>query len=335
MNSKKWIKSFLIITSIIIGSIIILFVLVNPYRLLPYSLTDKNFYFTKYYSIKLFDMLKEKKHSIIFGTSRSQRLQTDNSNIPILNFSSSLYGNSLSVLNFLKQLDNKRLSNIHRIYYLVDDHCLNGSDQSDSFSKYYDIEFHASYWSYVLKDLSYVNKNKLMQLYNDIEWNINNSYDYYLQKNGSMVRSNPNESFHVPDKYTSKATPQYYQEDGIQALLDIDKFCKANNIHIDYYTPTHYQKYLKLMDIKIMKDKYSKLLNGGITGFHALWYIDDISNLVKDNKYIAFSDRTSHLNENYVHNVFIDYVAKNNQKYFIKNEVELKEYLEDNKNNFK
>ena len=55
--------------------------------------------------------LETEKYSIIFGTSRSHQLQYDDSGINILNFSGSLYGNSLNVLDFLNQLNKKQISN--------------------------------------------------------------------------------------------------------------------------------------------------------------------------------------------------------------------------------
>jgi len=167
----------------------------------------------------------------------------------------------------------------------------------------------------------------------DIYYNIF-GYSYYINDLGVMVRVDENESCKVPKQLTFKPTRQFYTKDGIEALLAIDSFCKKHHIKISYFTPTHFSLNNKLQDTTIIKEKWSTILKGGIDGFYALWYIDGISNKIKDNRYICFKNLDSHLNSYYNNKVFIDNVVKENKRYYISNTDELLKYISRNKEYF-
>lgn len=335
MNSKTWIKVFLRSTLGIITLLIISFILVNPYQTFNFSITKKKFFYERnILPTKLFNLLKEDKYSIIFGTSRSQQLHYDETDIPILNFAS-LYGNSINVLEFLEQLSTNQIKNINRIYYLIDDHCLNGYDKNDQNSRYKHQIYNKPKLIDKIKHSIYLDFTKVERIFLDIKYNYLNNYSYYMNKYGSMIRINKNESSDVPRGSPYINTKQFYTEDGIKALLKINEFCKNNEIKIDYFTATHFDLKNKSLNANIMKEKWSKLLNGGLNGFYALWHIDNISNFIDNNKYIAFKDLSDHLNEYYNHKVFIDNVVKQSKIYYIHNADELMEYISKNKNNFK
>jgi len=334
MKPKQWNFNLILFFFIIYSITILIYYIVNPYQIFEYSITKKKFFYSQNeYPIKLFNKLKTKKYSLLFGTSRSQRVQTDGTNTPILNLAS-LYGNPLSVLDFLHQLNQKQIKNIDKIYYLVDDHCLNGYDTTDEHSHYKKINFHKSLKIYDLTNLLEINQDKIARIIDDIKYNFFKQNTYVLTENGAMNRVNDLEYYNVPDIYKTKSTRQYYEEDGLNALIEVNNFCIKNNLTISYYTPTHFDKYDKLMNPKIIYKKWSYLLDNGIDSFYALWYIDDISNLIKDNHYVAFSDKHSHMNNFYVHKVFIDNVVKDSRQYKVSNKKELILYLKKNQKYF-
>lgn len=336
MSSKKWINLILTFIFIFLTFHIILYMLVNPYKILNNSITEKKFVSDGYINtIRLYDKLNYSKYSLVFGTSRSHQLQSDNSNIPLLNFSGSLYGNSINVLEFLKQLNNNQLNNISNIYYLVDDHTLNGYENKDKYSKYKYQNYTDSIFFYKIKDVITINFTKIENTYIDLYNNLFKKFSFYISDNGSMIRVNKNESVDVPNNHEKEPTRHLYTDDGINALIEIDKFCKINNINIIYFTPTHFHLNNKLIDIDIIKEKWTKILNGGIDGFYALWSIPDISDYIENGKYVAFKDTSSHLNEYYNHKVFIENIINKNDIFYINNKIKFENYINSNRNNYK
>lgn len=279
------------------------------------------------------EKLESEKFSLVFGTSRSHQIQYDNSEINILNLSGSLYGNSLNVLNFLKQLNEKQISNIVSIYYLVDDHILNGYDKNDPYSKYKEQDYSQNIHLLKVGFFLSLNINKIKNLLKAVKYNILNDSGYYINTTGSMVREHKNENSNIPNEFKIMSTSQFYTEEGIEGLIKVNYFIEKNNIPIKYFTSTHMMQYAELFNTNIMYEVWSQLFDGGIKEFYALWYINGISDYIKDDKYVAFKD-LAHLNEYYKHQVFIENVVNNNPKYLIKNKIELNTYINDNKKYF-
>ena len=333
MKSTKWIKIFFVLSFLIWLFLVIIFILTDPYNII-FNKNIKVYFSDSINTSILAKKLETEKYSIIFGTSRSHQLQYDDSGINILNFSGSLYGNSLNVFNFLNQLNKKQISNISNIYYLVDDHILNGYDKSDPHSKYKEQNYLENTYLSKIKFFLFLDINKIKNLFKAIKYNILKDSGYYINNTGSLVRNNKNEFVEKPKEFKKMATSQLYTNDGIQGLIKINKFCEENDISIKYFTPTHMIQYSKLFDTKIMNEVWSQLFDGGIKEFYALWYVSEVSDYIKDDKYVAFKD-LAHLNEYYNHKLFIDNVVNRDTKYLIKDKFELNKYIENNKNYFK
>jgi hypothetical protein len=330
MTAKKWILVFCLIPGFLYGIFIIFYYFIDPDQIFDSSITKKKFFYTsEFETTKLFNTLKKDKYSLVFGTSRSQQLYTDGTTIDILNFAA-LYGNSINVLEFLKQLNNNQIKNINKIYYLVDDHCLNGYALGDPYSIYKKQIYNEDKTLAKLKYLIFINPDKIMHTFLDLKYNYISS-SYYMNEFGSMVRKDTKEMALVPNTYKTSPTKQIYTKEGLDALIKIDKFCKNNGIKISYFTPTHFNLNNKLQDEIIMKQKWLYLLNNGLDGFYALWSIDGISNYIINDKYICFKDTSSHLNSFYNHKVFINNVVNKSKIFYISNEKELNNYFEENK----
>ncbi|MCT7497035.1 hypothetical protein [Aliarcobacter cryaerophilus] len=333
MKSTKWIKIFFGLSFLIWLFLVIIFILTDPYNII-FNKNSKVYFSDNINTSILAKKLEIEKYSIIFGTSRSHQIQYDNSETKILNFSGSLYGNSLNVLNFLNQLNEKQTSNIDNIYYLVDDHILNGYDKNDPYSKYKKQDYLENAYLSKIKFFLFLDINKVKNIFKGIKYNILKDSGYYINNTGSLIRNNKNEFVEKPKEFKKMATSQLYTNDGIDALIKINKFCEKNNITIRYFTPTHMMQYAKLFDTNIMQKVWSQLFDGGIKEFYALWYVSEVSDYIKDDKYVAFKD-LAHLNEYYNHKLFIDNVVNRDTKYLIKDKFELNIYIENNKSYFK
>jgi hypothetical protein len=326
LNSKEWVNLFLYLVFGVWIAAIVIFIGCDPYNIWRMSAKNKYFSEKEINTLILAEKLNHKEFSLLFGTSRSNQIFGDGSNIDFLNFSSSLYGNAVNVSAFLKQLNAVQLKNVISIYYLVDDHTLNGYDKEDSFSKVQQLNYDSNLFIEKLKFSVFLNYEKILKTLVSIKYDYL-SASYVVNNNGVIVRLNKNETLDVPDEYLSMSTRQYFTNDGIAALLDVDKFCKKNKVPIKYFTPTHFTQYLRLFDFDYMQNKWALLLEGGLSGFYALWNIENISNYVEGNKYIAFKDKFSHLNGYCANKVFIENVVNGDNKYFINSKEKLGDYV--------
>jgi hypothetical protein len=72
---------------------------------------------------------------------------------------------------------------------------------------------------------------------------------------------------------------------------------------------------------------WKRLLEGGIDEFYALYYIDNISNSVVDNRFIYFTD-SSHLNYTQMNNVFKTLILNEDKDFIIKDTEKLNKYIQ-------
>ena len=316
MPYKKWVI-LLITTSIFVYGLLFLFyIIIDPDQIFNTHITKYKFGYTKYYSKHQYQKLKEKKYTLVFGTSRSQCLSSRALDINILNFHN-IYGEPGDILNFLEQLDNQQIRHINHIYYLVSLTTMRDETSTLDYRKY-DI------WdklneAFPLSNLSF--KYLLRDIVNNIR---KNTIYYYVDDDGSQFLYNKNKHTVLNERIMQEKNWHLKDTNSIDTLLKLDHFCKENNIKITYYTPTYSDKYIIRLDQ--IEYLWKRLLDGGIEGFYGLYYIDKVSNNIQKNHYVYFSD-SSHLNYTMMNNIFEKIVMDKNTTYFIKNKEELKEYL--------
>lgn len=310
MNNKKWIKYWLYIL-LILPVIYAINYIVNPSQVFDHNILSN--YKLRYYpenSIQKYEMLRNGKYSLVFGTSRSHLISSKMINSPMLNLHS-IYGNPFSVMTFLSQLSDKQISNVKEIFYLIDLHAFNDKKIKDkiNFKDY-------SHLKYTVKNLHKIN---IVDLYENIKINNTKNNLGYINQEGSQVYVNSKQSYHINElKNINKIDNQEYSQQDIEEIGRVDKFCKKNNIKITYFTPTFDIPSLLKLDLEKEKNKLKDILNQGIDSIQVLYYIDSISNLEKDNRYLGFA-RFAHLNYFY-QNIIVDkYILKDSDFYKVYN----------------
>jgi len=313
MNSKKWFYTTLSISFLSYLIVLIVYIVIDPEIVFNNSLTDKKFGYTKYHSKYQFDKLKSKQYTLIFGTSRSQKLSSSALKRDILNFHD-IYGEPDDILNFLSQLNEKQLNNIKHIYYLISIHTM-----TDEISKLnYKSNSFIDKLAYILP-LSSLSMKRTLK---DLKFNfLKNSIYYYIDDDGSLYVNDQNQSVVLNKKNISKpAINTIKKNNSIKKLLQVNNFCKKNNLPITYYTPTYSDKFL--IDVETVNYLWTKLLDGGINEFYTLYYIDGISDNKSNNQYYNFTNE-SHLNYTTMNKVFQDIVLDKDNTRLISNKDEL------------
>lgn len=317
MYYKRWIKLFLIISIMTYICIYALYILVNPDQIFNNSLTKYKFEYTRYYSKHQYEKLKDNKYTLIFGTSRSQRLSKDALGINLLNFHN-IYGQPGDILNFLEQLDEKQRRNINHIYYMISLDTMHDEISTIDYKSY--GFFDQLKESFPLTNLS------LKHLIKDILYNTKSQLIYYyIENDGSQFVYKQDQYAILNNNIKQNSNNDLYSNHSIQTVLSINKLCTKYNIPITYYTPTYTIKYT--LNLNHIRDMWKRLLEGGIDEFYALYYIDNISNSVVDNRFIYFTD-SSHLNYTQMNNVFKTLILNEDKDFIIKDTEKLNKYIQ-------
>ena len=271
MTFNTWSKTVVLLPFLLFVVVtIIVTLIIDPYG-------DLNLIETKYNKKKfassynttpfrLFEKLKSSKFSLVFGTSRTARVNSTMVAGNILNISS-LYANPTDVYHVLRQLDKRQIKNINTIYYLVDTHVFN-----DKVSLYEKFNLHSrtDYYKQVLLGLD---KKKIQSSIACVENNIG-MYNQYVDEFGAVVFLK--ERIFNPESKIEHFRIPAFTKDSIKYLNKVNTFCTKNNIKIKYFTPVYNIWYLKKVDMNLYKLQFNAFLEviDKIYDFHL---VDSIS----------------------------------------------------------
>jgi hypothetical protein len=277
---KKWLIKFLLI---FMATIVVLVPFVN-YAVDPYA--ENNFfvsrlnqkkYETNFNSAKVqFDELKRRKYILLFGTSRSHKISSKMLGAPTLNFSGTLYGEPENVYNFLISMTKEQLDNVTQIYYLLDLHtfAISSAPPKMKLNWQNSIQFHIE----AIKNFSIL---KIESSIKTIYRNINGGYNY-IDTSGSLMVVEKEDVFNPKISKGSilvnRKTQSNFKPDlvAFDTLRKINIFCKDNNIHITYFTPTVSKEYF----VNISQDffyKHRRHLVENIDHYYDLTIIESIT----------------------------------------------------------
>jgi len=323
MYYRKWIISLSLIIAFVYLLLATAYITVDPEQFFNKSITKHKFRYTNYFSKYQYEKLKSSKYSLVFGTSRSLKISTQAQGSPFLNFHN-LYGEPAEVLNFLKQLDDRQIKNINSIYFLVSINTMIAEEKELlDYSK--NSFFDKVYASFPL------NMKKLKYMLKDISINLlNKKTNFYIADDGSKFVYDKNIGAKIPKNNNTEVKTRTYDKQAINELLKIDEFCKKRDVSIVYYTPTYSDQHLADFPLADLKKMWKDLLDGGIDGFYALYYLENISNKQEENYYPLFTD-SSHLNYSMMNNVFKQHIVHENKKYYISTQ-NIEEYFNINNN---
>lgn len=326
MKPKQWLFYWVISTTALLFLIFItnLF-LINPFNVYNYAnnfdLTEFKFKYNNLTSKVVYENLKHKKATLIFGTSRSAKISSSMINKNVLN-NNGLYGNPHSILNFLLELDPIQINNIEKIYFIIDTHCLKSKDH---LMQGYRHVYHKNYYLEFVNLLNYaIDINTSITTYEYFKNILSGGYIQKIDKYSSAIipiKSHLNRSFSSSLNWNTNLTDDYfeYHKDAINALSMVHQFISNHNINHCYFTPTLTPHYLSTMDLHYEEEKYQSVLNV-IDELHFLHYIEGVSDYYKNGKFVHFTN-PSHLNYNCTKFVIEKIIPQ--KKYLVKNKSEL------------
>ena len=316
MHYKKWIFLLFSFSLFLYSLLSLLYIVVDPEQVFKKSITKYKFGYTKYYSKHQYQKLKENDYILVFGTSRSQNISSDSQHIDLLNFHN-IYGEPGDILNFMQQLTPQQIKHVKHIYYLVSLTTMRDETDVLNYKKYGFIDQLEA--SFPLNNLGL--KNLARDIYNNVR---NESIYYYIDNDGSQFLYNKNQTTVLNHTINQPLNININQSQAIQTLGKLDYFCKSHKIKITYFTPTYTDKYK--INTEQLQFLWKKLFNNGIDGFYALYYLKGVSDNMRDNHYVKFTD-SSHLNYTNMNNVFKEMVLNKNPSFFIKDSQESTAYF--------
>jgi len=309
MKNKVFIYLYTIVFSILFSATV--YIVVNPKLENTIFINDipikESSSLTAKYLLKKLD--ENRKYTLIFGTSRSSKISSELYKENILNFSESLYGFPSDILNLLKQLNKKQLSNINKIYYLVDNHTFR--DKESSHINYLD--------SFIYKQLLRLDINAVFLSFQALfEYNLKKG----INKDGSYFnKDEPQSKLYTFNRYHYEKEFNGMQEFNFKRLKLIKSFAHQNNIDIVFFTSTMSAIYLQ----NIIKDdflKHRKMLIENLDEIYDFGYIKSVSDTHKsftDATHLT-TEKTKYMIEHYYKNLPSTYsVNKNNFNEFYNN----------------
>lgn len=317
MSSRLFTIRFFLLFTISYLSAYILYIIVNPEQKFDSSITKLKFFYTKEYSKKQFEYLKENKCMLVFGTSQTHMISSEMVGNKVLNFHN-LYGEADDILNFLHQLNKKQLGNITNVIFLIDLRA--GAVRRDSDL----IDYNNSF------SIPTLDMNSIDRIFLDIAQNYIYPINSYLNRDGSIKYLNDNEHIKIKHINTYSRALLKYDERLIDKIIEINNLLKANHIKTTIITPVVNDVYIKSIDFSDLSYFFASLLNKGVDNIGLYYYIDGISNIKNnDNEYVSFIEQ-EHLNPHFVKKWLFEYILTKN-KYLISNEKELALYINEMK----
>ncbi len=281
---KKFVYNFFIFSSLLTFFIFLIVIILDPYyetNLIKIDgINNYKFKQTKLTTKILFEKLKDDKYTLVFGTSRSRKIDTDLLNDKVLNLYP-IYGHPISILNFLNTLSKKQIKNINKIYYLIDSQCFN--DKDSTYNNRFKIDLNSNY-EFIYNYLKLFSIDKLFSSIEMVFKNISLNFNHYVSENGyaiyqtkDITNANNNLKDIARQSKTIIKNGQEFSTSIVKYLSKIDKFSQDNGIEIVYFTSTFMQEYIKKMDYNLIISLRKKFLNN-IDGFYDLTYMSNISN---------------------------------------------------------
>jgi len=319
MNYKKWLIGVSITTFTLYLVTVLLHYLINPSQLFKHSITQKKFLNTKEYSKIQFNLLKENKYTLVFGSSRDVRISSNMLNESVLNLAN-LYTEPGDIYNFLSQLNSRQIGNIRKILFLVDVHTFRDEINKNK------IDYINTNYTSLISDVFLMNSSKILSTKNDLVFNYIKKPDYYIHKDGSSIPFIEKTTYQTSVVFKSQER-QRYTKKSLLTFTKINDFVKNNQIETIYFTPTFMDMMFAKIDLNLEKEKYKHLLENNIKGLHILLYLNKVSNLKDNNHYFAFSD-ASHLNAKYLKKSLYNNIFNNkNNSTYVTNIMELNTYF--------
>lgn len=312
MNTKKFTLFFLTFFILSYFLLFLLYYLVNPEQTFSKSITKKKFFYTKEYSKKQFEKLKNDNYTLIFGTSQIHRISTTMMNENILNFHN-LYGEPGDILNFLQQLDSNQIKHINKIIYCIDLSASPGRKEGEL------IDYYEKNIYYPILTIE-----KLSRVFEDLFYN-SRPPSGYLNEDGSIENLNPKEHHTIPSYPYEIVYP--YDKNLIDGILQINQFALQHHKQIIFCTPVVSETYFQKINFSKLSPFFTLLLEGGIENIKLFYYIPGMTDLKNDkNEYLAFMN-PQHLNAYFVKQWLKHYILTDNE-YVISTQKELDTYIQ-------
>jgi hypothetical protein len=223
----------------------------------------------------------------------------------------SVYGNPADIYAFLNNLDSTQVSNIKRIYYLLDYHVL-----TDKESHYTNIDFNSTF-DFLWESCGNLNKQKILHAVDNLLKNVSGVYTTIMTDDGAYVYVRP-----APYTHATYQEPIlfHYESGALENLKKLDLWCKNHEVEIIYFKSIFSRHFVENLDTTSMRIHFEKTLEV-VDGVYSLTYIPEYSN---DRRY--FSDPSHHMDTLTRIEAQILTSPERRQEYFVTSET-LPDYL--------
>lgn len=239
---------------------------VDPYGEFARHGTMKTFASNVLTARKHLDQLRQGRHVLVFGTSRSRFLSSAVVGEPVINLHS-IYGNPHAVMDFLDRLDPRQVGHIARVIYLLDGHTM----EHERLFTAVDYESPWAAMAYRLKRA----KIYMAEAWAKVKLNALSSYGGWIDDWGA--------SHNVVDQVFTGYMPHMAEDrrvvtdDNLALLSRIDAFFRERGIEVAYVRPTFPLAYLRTVDRADLLEPLRRFVAHLPGGVHDLTYVDGLS----------------------------------------------------------
>ncbi|MHA1597500.1 MAG: hypothetical protein ACTSV1_02160 [Alphaproteobacteria bacterium] len=226
---------------------------------------DKNYFSSVLNARRQLQILSTRPSIVVFGTSRSSYLSPQILGGDVLNMHV-IYANPHAVLDFLGRLDDRQISNITGIYYLLDYFAFNGTEL-------YDPVDYQNAWQRVAYKIKGFGGSTIRMSWDKIVNNLTRPNMSYATADGYPVILDERT---YDGKVGGEARIQDFREDTVALLARVDGFAKRRGIEVTYFMAPFPEATLRRLDM----DKHAQFSRAAlkyIDGFYDWTYVDSIS----------------------------------------------------------
>lgn len=261
--TKTLVLSLIVVLLLFIGLINFVIDPYNEYRIFR-NTSFRSSITTAY---PLFDKLKEKPYTLVFGTSTAAPIDRDILNADVLNFSMSLYGEPERIYRALLTLKPEQIKNIQKIYYAVEHNAFHSNLVTGT-----EVDF-TSKLDFYKDTIVNIQKPKLVASLDWIVKTISHKADSYITEYGNYAHLS--ERPFNGDGYEKKVVFTH-EEPQVEYLKKLSEFAQSHNIQFVVFRTVTSLDFLKRVDFESLEEHFNRVLEA-VPSFYSLMWIDSLS----------------------------------------------------------
>lgn len=256
--------------SVLLIAIAVINLVIDPY--------NEHGWFTNYSyrsnqttAFRLFQKLREKPYTLVFGTSTSAPIDEASVKGDVLNFSLSLYGEPERIYYALRSLSPEQLRNIGRIYYAVEHNVLHANRVTDT-----DVDFNSK-WDFYYRTIRNIQKPKIIACLDCVFKRTSGLADSIVTDTG-VYR-------HLRDRpFNAEAYEKHvvftHEPQQAEYLRKLAEFARDHQIEFVVLRTMVSAEFLKRVDFPSLEQHFDRVLSA-VPSFYSLMWVENVSDNLK------------------------------------------------------